>query len=177
MKKLFKIAITLLLLLALLCGCVPKDASPDNTTDTNTDGNDSSTAVDDTSFEDFGMQVIEICLSEVDINEDGTYISLEEVAAYIFLFHALPQNYVTKSEYSSAASSEKSKLSVGGNVFYNREGLLPKADGRTYTECDIDATGNSRGAKRVVFSSDWLIFYTSDHYESFSIVKIVDDRT
>ena len=41
-------------------------------------------------------------------------------------------------------------------------------DGRTYTECDIDTLGASkRGAKRIVFSNDGLIYYTEDHYETF----------
>jgi len=36
---------------------------------------------------------------------------------------------------------------------------LPQAEGRFYTECDIDTCGApSRGAKRIVFSNDGLIF-------------------
>ena len=48
---------------------------------------------------------------------------------------------------------------IGGSRFGNYEGLLPEADGRTYTECDIDTLGaDSRGAKRIVFSNDGLIY-------------------
>ena len=55
----------------------------------------------------------------------------------------------------------------------NYEGLLPQAEGRFYTECDIDTCGApSRGAKRIVFSNDGLIFYTDDHYQSF--IKLYD---
>lgn len=55
--------------------------------------------------------------------------------------------------------------------FGNYEGLLPEADGRTYTECDIDTLGaDSRGAKRIVFSNDGLIYYTEDHYKSFELL-------
>lgn len=51
----------------------------------------------------------------------------------------------------------------------NREGLLPQ--GHTYYECDIDTLGaSSRGAKRIVYSSDGLIYYTSDHYASFTLL-------
>ena len=58
--------------------------------------------------------------------------------------------------------------SIGGDRFGNREGLLPKAKGRTWYECDIDYRGGrSRGPKRIVYSSDGLIYYTEDHYESF----------
>ena len=60
---------------------------------------------------------------------------------------------------------------IGGDVFGNREGILPKEKGRTYYECDIDTNGqNSRGAKRLVFSDDGLIYYTEDHYESFTLL-------
>ena len=46
-----------------------------------------------------------------------------------------------------------------------------KADGRTYTECDINTLGaDSRGAERLVFSNDGLIYYTGDHYESFTLL-------
>ena len=60
---------------------------------------------------------------------------------------------------------------IGGGRFGNYEGLLPKAKGRTYTECDIGTVGaSSRGAKRLVFSNDGLIYYTEDHYESFELL-------
>ena len=62
-------------------------------------------------------------------------------------------------------------MCVGGSRFGNYEGLLPEAKGRTYTECDIDTLGaRSRGAKRIVFSNDGLIYYTEDHYESFELL-------
>ena len=54
-------------------------------------------------------------------------------------------------------------------MFGNYEGLLPKAEGRVWYECDIDTLGSKRrGAKRIVFSSDGLVYYTGDHYESFT---------
>ena len=60
---------------------------------------------------------------------------------------------------------------IGGSRFGNYEGLLPEKEGRTYTECDIDTLGaESRGAKRIVFSNDGLIYYTGDHYESFELL-------
>ena len=60
---------------------------------------------------------------------------------------------------------------IGGSRFGNYEGLLPKAPGRTWTECDINTQGkSSRGAERIVFSNDGLIYYTADHYESFELL-------
>ena len=58
--------------------------------------------------------------------------------------------------------------SIGGDVYYNYEKNLPKKEGRIYYECDIDTLGAlERGAERLVYSNDGLIYYTSDHYSSF----------
>ncbi|MBQ1523252.1 MAG: ribonuclease, partial [Erysipelotrichaceae bacterium] len=59
----------------------------------------------------------------------------------------------------------------GGDSFANREGLLPKKSGRSYYECDIDTLGKkSRGDKRIIYSNDGLVYYTDDHYESFTLL-------
>ena len=112
------------------------------------------------------------------VTEDGWYTSKEEVALYIHLYGGLPDNYVTKKEAEDAGwhggNVERytgEGTAIGGSSFGNREGLLPKEQGRTYTECDIDTPGeNSRGAKRIVFSNDGLVYYTEDHYESFELL-------
>jgi hypothetical protein len=56
---------------------------------------------------------------------------------------------------------------IGGDRFWNREGRLPNAAGRRWIEADLDYACGRRNAKRLVFSSDRLIFVTIDHYESF----------
>lgn len=111
------------------------------------------------------------------LEENGSYDSLQDVARYIQLYGELPGNYITKNEAEdlgwSGGSVEQYAPGkcIGGDRFGNREGLLPKANGRTWTECDIDTLGeNGRGAKRLVFSNDGLIYYTDDHYESFERV-------
>ena len=112
------------------------------------------------------------------VDEDGWYTSKEEVALYIHLYERLPDNYVTKDEAEDAGWSGGNVerytgegTAIGGSYFGNREGLLPKAKGRNYTECDIDTVGeNSRGSKRIVFSNDGLVYYTDDHYESFELL-------
>ena len=112
------------------------------------------------------------------VDEDGWYTSKEEVALYIHLYERLPDNYVTKDEAEDAGWSGGNVerytgegTAIGGSYFGNREGLLPKAQGRSYTECDIDTVGeNSRGSKRIVFSNDGLVYYTDDHYESFELL-------
>jgi len=111
------------------------------------------------------------------IDEDGTYNSAEDVALYLYTYDHLPDNYITKDEARdlgwSGGSVEQVApgYAIGGDRFGNREGLLPEAEGRVYYECDIDTLGkSSRGAKRVVWSDDGLIYYTGDHYESFTLL-------
>lgn len=112
------------------------------------------------------------------LDENGSYTSKDEVALYIHLYGHLPRNYITKKQAQAAGwssgqavSSSSPGKSIGGDRFGNYEGLLPKKKGRSYTECDIDAYGKkSRGAKRIVFSNDGLIYYTDDHYESFELL-------
>ena len=58
-------------------------------------------------------------------------------------------------------------MSIGGDYFGNREGLLPKADKRKYYECDVNYIGGYRNGERIVYSNDGLIFYSDDHYKSF----------
>ena len=108
------------------------------------------------------------------ISEDGVYTTKEDLALYIHTYGHLPPNFITKSEAQEAGWSGGSLepycpgMCIGGDRFGNREGLLPSAKGRTWTECDVNTLGaRSRGAERIVFSNDGLIYYTGDHYESF----------
>lgn len=109
--------------------------------------------------------------------EDGVYTSKEDVALYIHQYGHLPSNFITKKE-AEKLGWEGGSLEpyapgkcIGGSRFGNYEGLLPEAEGRSYTECDIDTLGaKKRGEKRIVFSNDGLIYYTGDHYESFELL-------
>ena len=110
-------------------------------------------------------------------DEDGSYTTKEDVLAYLIAYGHLPPNFITKNE-ARAAGWEGGSLErycpgkcIGGDRFGNREGLLPSAKGRVWTECDINTLGKkSRGAERMVFSNDGLIYYTGDHYESFELL-------
>lgn len=111
------------------------------------------------------------------IDEFGVYTSKEDVALYIHVYGHLPENFITKNQArelgweGGGLEDYAPGCCIGGDTFGNREGLLPSAPGRVYTECDIDTLGaNSRGAKRIVFSNDGLIYYTDDHYESFVLL-------
>ena len=107
--------------------------------------------------------------------EDGSYTTKEDVSLYLVQYGHLPSNFITKKEAQKAGWSGGSLEKIlpgkciGGDRFGNYEGLLPAAKGRTWTECDINTLGaKSRGPERIVFSNDGLIYYTGDHYDSFT---------
>ena len=119
--------------------------------------------------------VTESIVEELSVEKDGRYTTPEDVAEYIHTFGTLPSNFITKKEAQKLGWNNKEgnlwevtdQMSIGGDYFGNYEGLLPEADGRKYTECDVNYEGGYRGGERIVFSNDGLIFYTDDHYESF----------
>ena len=111
------------------------------------------------------------------IDEDGVYTTKGDVALYLHTYGHLPSNFITKKEAEKLGWSGGSLepyapgKCIGGSHFGNYEGILPEKDGRSYTECDIDTLGaDKRGAKRIVFSNDGLIYYTEDHYETFELL-------
>ena len=109
--------------------------------------------------------------------EDGEYTSAEDVALYLHLYGRLPGNFISKKDARELGWSGggldgyADGMCIGGDRFGNYEGLLPDAPEREYRECDIDTLhASSRGAKRIVYSNDGLIYYTDDHYESFVLL-------
>lgn len=111
------------------------------------------------------------------LDEGGEYTSAEDVALYLHLYAHLPQNFITKKDACALGwnggglDDYADDKCIGGDRFGNYEGLLPDAPGREYHECDIDTLhAASRGAKRIVYSNDGLIYYTEDHYESFILL-------
>ncbi|MDD6188418.1 MAG: ribonuclease domain-containing protein [Clostridiales bacterium] len=181
MKKLLlrrggALALSLLLLLSLLSGC----AAPNDIAVTEVIGGMSgetaaatATPVSEESAEPSPEPSTEPTPALID--EDGWYDTPEDVAEYIHTYGRLPGNFITKSEAQELGwvSSEGNLwdvaygMSIGGDRFGNREGLLPDAEGRRWYECDVNYSGGYRGGERIVFSSDGLVYYTADHYESF----------
>lgn len=138
------------------------------------------TGCTDANGTDFGSTIIVTTPDsgeDAAIAEDGAYTTKEDVALYLYTYGHLPDNFITKKE-AQALGWEGGSLEpyapgmcIGGSYFGNYEGLLPEKDGREYHECDIDTLGaDSRGAKRIVYSNDGLIYYTEDHYESFELL-------
>ena len=108
-----------------------------------------------------------------------TQTQFDEVAEYISEHHELPDYYITKKEARELgwkpSEGNLDKVapgkSIGGDVFQNREGLLPKKKGRTWYEADINYSGGTRGSDRILYSNDGLIYKTTDHYQTFEQIK------
>ena len=165
--KLKYLLLSLILMVSVLTGCgAPVE-------DTQSDDVQYEQSVES---EDLENEVVENDGPSID--EDGTYTSKEDVALYIYEYGHLPDNFITKKEAKALGWVGKEGnlaevapgMSIGGDYFGNYEGILPEEDGRDYYECDIDSDGGYRGAKRIVFSNDGLIYYTEDHYESFELL-------
>lgn len=109
------------------------------------------------------------------IEKNQDYSKPEDVAEYIHIYQQLPPNYITKDEALALGWKNNEgnlwevtdKKCIGGDIFGNREGLLPKSEGRIWRECDVNYYGGYRGGERIVYSNDGLIYYTDDHYASF----------
>lgn len=191
MKKLLILLLAAVMFLAMLAGCVkiPTEDIANTITDYVIDKIDENTAKQEektSETEDAASQTQtpEKADSEDGLpDEDGKYYSAEEVALYIHTYGKLPVNYITKNKAEdlgwTGGSIEKYApgCCIGGGRFGNYEGQLPDAPGRKWTECDIDTLGkSSRGAKRIVFSNDGLIYYTDDHYESFTLLYTAEGK-
>lgn len=107
------------------------------------------------------------------IDEDGEYTTPEDVALYIHTYGHLPGNFVTKKQAQNKGwDSSKGNLwdvlpgkSIGGDYFGNYEGILPKG---SYTECDVNYEGGYRGSERIIFDKNGHVYYTDDHYKTFT---------
>jgi len=90
----------------------------------------------------------------------------------------LPAKFVTKKQAQKMGWKPGRDLwntealagkSIGGDIFFNREGRLP--DGRRiWREADLDYKGGRRGPKRLIYSDDGLRSVTVDHYNTFKAV-------
>ncbi|WP_133965642.1 ribonuclease domain-containing protein [Eubacterium limosum] len=147
LKRLFRALLPLLMVALLITGC-----SSTSSTGTGTTSGDTP-----------------------QITENGTYTSKEDVALYIHTYQKLPSNFITKKEAQKLGwDSQKGNLdkvakgkSIGGDRFGNYDKKLPDAKSRIWKECDINYEGGYRGAERIIYSNDGLIYYTDDHYNSF----------
>lgn len=176
MKRILALLLALVMTLGLLaCAVIPLEDAPLDSLPVRTDPVDSVSA--ETEPLKTEPQETEPPETEALLDPDGWYYSAEDVALYLITYGEPPCNFITKNEArdlgweGGSVQKYKEGAAIGGDRFGNREGILPKADGRQYYGCDIDTNGaSSRGAKRIVYSNDGLIYYTEDHYESFVLL-------
>lgn len=97
------------------------------------------------------------------------------VIAYLRAQQRLPDYYLTKKQARARgwdpASGNLCDLlegyAIGGDHFSNRERKLPAASGREWFEADLDYNCGRRNARRLLYSSDGLIYVSYDHYKTF----------
>ena len=109
---------------------------------------------------------------------DGPIIDPQSITDWLFSHDfTLPDNFITKAEARRLGWQSKSYdlsevapgKSIGGDYFGNYEEKLPTGQGIRYREADCWYTGgSSRGKYRVVFSTEGRVWYTKDHYETFT---------
>lgn len=99
----------------------------------------------------------------------------ENVVAYFKKNRQLPDYYITKNQAKNRGWNPGQKnlcdvlpgKAIGGDVFTNRQKILPSANGRIWYEADLNYNCGQRNADRLLYSSDGLIFVTHDHYKTF----------
>ena len=188
MKRIIGWFLSFLLLLTLLCGCSGELTSGISEVleltdqiaakiEKQTDSEGNSLPQEDGNFQSDASQE-EISLKQPSVSEEGRYSSPEEVALYLHLYGHLPANYLTKAQATELGWDNREGnlwevadgASIGGDRFGNREGLLPEAPERKWYECDVNYQGGYRGSERLCYSNDGLIYYSKDHYESFTLL-------
>jgi len=113
--------------------------------------------------------------SSLPTGETGAPTDRDGVALYLWTNKSLPDYYITKAEArklgweGGSVEAYAPGCAIGGDRFGNYEKRLPPGD---YRECDIGTLGeDSRGACRLVYTADvTAIYYTDDHYETFTLL-------
>jgi hypothetical protein len=118
-----------------------------------------------------------------ELHEFARRVGLEDVDGFIGAVQAirgsgrLPERWITKEDAEERGWRPGEDLcdsapghAIGGDRFRNRERRLPERQGRRWREADLDFDCGRRGAKRLVWSNDGLIYVTIDHYDSFEEV-------
>ena len=108
--------------------------------------------------------------------EPGPLDEAQRIADYIFEHGELPDNFITKKEaqalgwdnmYNYVSDVAPGK-SIGGDYFGNYEKQLPVVKGRKYYEADCFYRGGKRNAYRIIYSTDGHVWFTGDHYQTFT---------
>ena len=106
--------------------------------------------------------------TRVRVKETGQYSTKNEVALYLYTYHHLPSNYVSKRDPSIKDTSvpPSDGRYFGGDVHYYKKRITEYTTKTDLRECDLSySSTENRGSKRLVYSTDFTeIFYTYTHY-------------
>ena len=147
MKKIFALLLSLLLVVSVIAGCGSsnKTSNEGSTKVSASVSNDSKKITTQNTTNANSADNVKANSGKLKISERAAYTDKEHVAAYINEFAKLPHNYITKNQAKKLGWQTKGTLdkvapgkSIGGDRYGNYEGLLPKKNGRVWTECDID---------------------------------------
>jgi hypothetical protein len=115
--------------------------------------------------------------SQQQLADFASRIGLRDVWAFVETVSSLrtngelPRRFVTKDAarahgwHAGGLCDAWPGHAIGGDAFSNFGGKLPA--GHQYFEADLDGDCDQRGATRLVYSADGLIFVTTDHYKNF----------
>ena len=106
----------------------------------------------------------------------GPEEAAQALAEYLFEHGELPENFITKKEAERLGwkttyryvSDLGPGITIGGDYFGNYEQKLPAVKGRKYAEADCYYQGGPRNEYRIIYSNDGHVWYTGDHYNTFT---------
>jgi ribonuclease T1 len=88
---------------------------------------------------------------------------------------------ITLAKLPSEARATLQRIDAGGPfpyardgvVFQNRERILPRKDSGYYHEYTVPTPGEGdRGARRIITGRAGELYWTADHYDSFSVIVL-----
>ena len=106
----------------------------------------------------------------------GPMDAAQELADYIFEHGELPENYIRKKDAEAQGWKTTYRyvgdigpgITIGGDYFGNYEQKLPVVKGRKSYEADCYYEGGPRNEYRIIYSNDGHVWYTGDHYNTFT---------
>lgn len=118
-------------------------------------------------------------LATTGVAAGAAYASVTAPVASTATVSTLSTGFICHSDLPPEADDTLALIDEGGpfpypedgEVFQNREGVLPPESTGYYHEYTVDTPGSpDRGARRIVTGEDGTDYYTSDHYETFDAI-------
>ncbi len=124
----------------------------------------------------FLISILFICAlsTRTYIHQGGAYSDKNHVSLYLYTYKELPSNYIRKQDAEDSGLQPDNGKYIGGNTFYYTGAIKQYTSNTSLREADVEYPTDKtekRGKKRLVYTVDCSeVFYTDDHYETFSKV-------